>query len=72
MIELTNMAVREAKDLVYDSKTVVYPFKLYFMNTKKTMYAFKKPEREMWINSICKALGYLNIENMYTVQVNSH
>ena len=69
VFELTNITVTEGDQIAYSSKTIVYPFNLQSLEKMKTLIALKLPEREMWINALNTALGYVNIENLYNIQV---
>jgi hypothetical protein len=69
LIELTNTTVTKGNDLIYDPKTIMYPFKLQVLDKKRMLYAFKSIEREMWMQALNLALGYVKIQEAYNIQV---
>ena len=71
MIELTSTTVTKGNDLIYDPKTIMYPFKLQALDKKRMLYAFKSVEREMWMQALSSALGYVKIQEVYNIIVNA-
>lgn len=47
----------------------MYPFRLQVLDKKRTLYAFKKVERDVWIKALNSALGYVDIKSLYNIQV---
>jgi hypothetical protein len=69
MIELTKTVVSDEKDYVIDSKVTLFPFSLTVFKNKTTIYAIKKAEREMWVNTLKQVIGYSSIYSIYNIMV---
>lgn len=69
MIELTKIVVVEEKDYAVDSKVTLFPFSLTVFKNKTTIYALKKAERDLWINTLKQVIGYSSIYNIYNIKV---
>lgn len=70
MYSLTSTFIKEELEDIFDKKTVLYPFSLYFLHNKKTFYAFKKEDKIAWIKYLKQAIGYSNLYDYYELKVN--
>ena len=69
MHELTFASVEEEDALDTGGNITLYPFTIHVFHTKKTYYAIKKSERDLWMGAIYTALGYSNQLKNYDVKV---
>ena len=69
MHSLAGAFIKEELEDFYDKKTILYPFSLFFMHHKKTLYSYKKEERAEWIKKLKMALGYANLYDFYELKV---
>jgi hypothetical protein len=69
MIELTDTMVIEERDFPLDQSTTLFPFALLVLQRKKTLYALKKAEKEMWVRVLKEVIGYTNMLDIYTIKV---
>jgi len=67
MHSLIGAFVKEEHEEFYEKKTILYPFKLVFPHKTRTYYASSKVNRDKWVNSIKKAVGYANLYDFYDI-----
>lgn len=68
MHTLIGTFIKDELEDIFDKKTVLYPFSLYFMQTKKTFYALKKEEKASWMKALKEAIGYSSLYDYYELK----
>ena len=69
MHSLAGTFIKDELEDIFDKKTVLYPFSLYFMHNKKTFYALKKDEKVSWMKALKEAIGYSSLYDYYELKV---
>ena len=69
MHSLAGTFIKDELEDIFDKKTVLYPFSLYFMQNKKTFYALKKEEKVTWMKALKEAIGYSSLYDFYELKV---
>ncbi len=72
MQSLVGTFIKDELEDIFDKKTVLYPFSLYFMHNKKTFYALKKDEKAAWMKALKEAIGYSNLYDFYELKARLH
>lgn len=69
LINVIGQVVEEETENKIDEKYTIYPFTLCSRWDKRTIYAVKKEERKMWVDTIRNVLKYSDIYNNYELGV---
>jgi len=69
MYSLSGCLIREELEEIMQTKTVLYPLKIFFGPNTLQLYALKKEERIKWVQVMKEAIGYANLSDYYEMKV---
>lgn len=67
MLSLSGVFIKNEQEETEDGLTL-YPFMLIFPNKRRIYYLRTKEDKDRWMNSIKKAIGYSHFFDYYDVQ----
>lgn len=69
MHNLVGVFIQDEEEEVLDSSTKLYPFSLIFPgNTTRTYYLQKKEDKDKWVSTLKKAIGYSDMFDFYEIK----
>jgi len=68
MHNLSGVFVKEEKPEVVNGLQY-YPFSVVYPNKKRVYYCEKEEESQMWVKTIRRVTGYVNLTDIYDVKV---